>query len=389
MTRQQLLRRAAVGGVTLSLPGFLAACGGGGGIEGAAAGRDRRDDRRAGPRRRDHRLELAVLHRPERRRDRLPDPRPVHRGDGRQGQLPRGHQLERGVLRRDPGAALARPVDRPRHHRPDRLDVPRGCSTSATCRSSTRARSRTWSTSRTRSEPGLGPEPRLQPALADVHHGHRLRPGEGRGRDHLGRAAPRPGPQGQGDDARRLWRTPSALFLLEMGERPGRLRPGRLRRGDRQDPEGGRRRADPPVHGQRLHGPARRAATPGRRIAWSGDIVILQADNPNLEFRIPDAGGMTSVDTMLIPTGGDVYTASTFMNFFYDPADRGSGRRLRELHLAGEGDEGGHRRDRPGARREPAHLPDRPRCSRTSTSSTRWRSRTPTYQEQWQKVIGV
>ena len=34
---------------------------------------------------------------------------------------------------------------------------------------------------------------------------------------------------------------------------------------------------------------------------------------------IPDAGGMTSVDTMLIPTGGDVYTASTFMNFFYDP----------------------------------------------------------------------
>jgi spermidine/putrescine transport system substrate-binding protein len=54
-------------------------------------------------------------------------------------------------------------------------------------------------------------------------------------------------------------------------------------------------------------------------IAWSGDIVILQADNPNLEFTIPDAGGMTSVDTMVIPTGGDVYTASTFMNFFYDP----------------------------------------------------------------------
>ena len=54
-------------------------------------------------------------------------------------------------------------------------------------------------------------------------------------------------------------------------------------------------------------------------IAWSGDIVILQADNPNLRFTIPDSGGMTSVDTMVIPTGGDVYTASTFMNFFYDP----------------------------------------------------------------------
>jgi spermidine/putrescine transport system substrate-binding protein len=54
-------------------------------------------------------------------------------------------------------------------------------------------------------------------------------------------------------------------------------------------------------------------------IAWSGDIIILQADNPNLRFTVPDAGGMTSVDTMVIPTGGDVYTASTFMNFFYDP----------------------------------------------------------------------
>src|SRR5207342_3195570 len=42
-------------------------------------------------------------------------------------------------------------------------------------------------------------------------------------------------------------------------------------------------------------------------------------DNPNLKFTVADAGGMTSVDTMVIPTGGDVFTASTFMNFFYDP----------------------------------------------------------------------
>ena len=37
MTRSQLLRRAAVGGAALSLPGLLAACGGGGGIEGQGA----------------------------------------------------------------------------------------------------------------------------------------------------------------------------------------------------------------------------------------------------------------------------------------------------------------------------------------------------------------
>jgi spermidine/putrescine transport system substrate-binding protein len=53
--------------------------------------------------------------------------------------------------------------------------------------------------------------------------------------------------------------------------------------------------------------------------AWSGDIVQLQADHPGLKFVIPDAGAMSLTDTMLIPNGGDVYTASTFMNFVYDP----------------------------------------------------------------------
>jgi spermidine/putrescine transport system substrate-binding protein len=55
-------------------------------------------------------------------------------------------------------------------------------------------------------------------------------------------------------------------------------------------------------------------------IAWSGDTVQLQLDNPNLEFVIPDKGGMIWTDNMLIPTGGDVFTASTFMNYVYDPA---------------------------------------------------------------------
>jgi spermidine/putrescine transport system substrate-binding protein len=54
-------------------------------------------------------------------------------------------------------------------------------------------------------------------------------------------------------------------------------------------------------------------------VAWSGDMVQLTADNPNLKFVIPEAGGMIWTDNMLIPKGGDVFTASTFMNFAYDP----------------------------------------------------------------------
>ncbi len=53
--------------------------------------------------------------------------------------------------------------------------------------------------------------------------------------------------------------------------------------------------------------------------AWSGDMVQLKLENPKLEFVIPDEGGTIFTDNMLIPTGGDVFTASTFMNYVYDP----------------------------------------------------------------------
>jgi spermidine/putrescine transport system substrate-binding protein len=54
-------------------------------------------------------------------------------------------------------------------------------------------------------------------------------------------------------------------------------------------------------------------------MSWSGDVVQLTADNPNLEWHLAEAGGDIWTDNMLIPQGGDVYTASTFMNFVYDP----------------------------------------------------------------------
>jgi spermidine/putrescine transport system substrate-binding protein len=54
-------------------------------------------------------------------------------------------------------------------------------------------------------------------------------------------------------------------------------------------------------------------------MSWSGDVVQLTADNPNLQWNLADSGGAIWTDNMLIPQGGDVYTASTFMNFVYDP----------------------------------------------------------------------
>ena len=54
-------------------------------------------------------------------------------------------------------------------------------------------------------------------------------------------------------------------------------------------------------------------------IAWSGDVTQLKADNPDLEWSVPESGGMIWTDNMFIPMGGSVPTASTYMNFVYDP----------------------------------------------------------------------
>ncbi|HEY1367205.1 MAG TPA: spermidine/putrescine ABC transporter substrate-binding protein [Gaiellaceae bacterium] len=53
--------------------------------------------------------------------------------------------------------------------------------------------------------------------------------------------------------------------------------------------------------------------------AWSGDMVQLQADHPGLKWVLPKDGGMIWTDNMLIPKGGNVFTASTYMNFYYQP----------------------------------------------------------------------
>jgi len=54
-------------------------------------------------------------------------------------------------------------------------------------------------------------------------------------------------------------------------------------------------------------------------IAWSGDMVQLQADHPGLKWTFPKTGGMIWTDNMLIPKGGNAYAASVLMNWFYDP----------------------------------------------------------------------
>jgi spermidine/putrescine transport system substrate-binding protein len=55
-------------------------------------------------------------------------------------------------------------------------------------------------------------------------------------------------------------------------------------------------------------------------LAYSGDLVQLQSDNPNLRFAYPDEGAMFFTDNLMIPAKAEhVYAAETMINFVYEP----------------------------------------------------------------------
>lgn len=56
--------------------------------------------------------------------------------------------------------------------------------------------------------------------------------------------------------------------------------------------------------------------------AYSGDVVQLKADNPDLEFIVPEAGGTWFIDTMVIPyTTQNQSAAEAWIDYVYDRAN--------------------------------------------------------------------
>jgi spermidine/putrescine transport system substrate-binding protein len=56
-------------------------------------------------------------------------------------------------------------------------------------------------------------------------------------------------------------------------------------------------------------------------MSWSGDIP--QIADPHIHWNVPKDGGAIWTDNMLIPKGGNVYTACVYMNYVYDPKVQG------------------------------------------------------------------
>ncbi|MGI5458378.1 ABC transporter substrate-binding protein [Streptomyces sp. CA-249302] len=55
-------------------------------------------------------------------------------------------------------------------------------------------------------------------------------------------------------------------------------------------------------------------------VAWGGDIIQLQADNPDVGYVIPESGYLTSTDNMLIPNKARHKTnAERLIDYYYEP----------------------------------------------------------------------
>ncbi len=55
-------------------------------------------------------------------------------------------------------------------------------------------------------------------------------------------------------------------------------------------------------------------------VAWGGDIVQLQADNPDVDYVIPDSGYMTSTDNLMVPNKARHKTnAERLIDYYYEP----------------------------------------------------------------------
>ena len=387
MTRRQLLRRAAVGGATLSLPGLLAACGGGGGIEGQQAPTGA-DDTTVAQELAD---EITVSNWPyyiDQNEDATSFPtldefteatgvkvnylEDINSNEEFFGEiqapLSRGQGIDRDII--VPTAWLAARLLKLGYlQKLDKTAIPNMENLEDTLASPT------WDPNRDYSLPwqsyitGIGYDPKkvggeitsveqlLDPALK----------GKVTMLDSMEDTA--------------------ALFLLEMGGDPAEpdqtafneiceklkraVDDGQIRQFTGNDYTG------------LLAGGDAWAS-----IAWSGDIIILQPDNPNLEFRIPDAGGISSVDTMVIPTGGDVFTASTFMNFFYDPEIAAKVAAYVNFITPVKGTKEAIAEIDPALAEDPLIFPP-PEVLENLHEFSAEAIENPEFQEQWQAVIGV
>ena len=123
-------------------------------------------------------------------------------------------------------------------------------------------------------------------------------------------------------------------------------------------------------------------------VAWSGDIYQLQSSNDRLRWALPAKGGMIWTDNMIIPTGGSAPTASTYMNFVYDPTIAAQITAYVAYVPPVKGTKEVLAKTDPKLAKDPLVFPDDAVLANTHQFDPDALNN-QTYNEQWQKVLGA
>jgi spermidine/putrescine transport system substrate-binding protein len=123
-------------------------------------------------------------------------------------------------------------------------------------------------------------------------------------------------------------------------------------------------------------------------IAWSGDIYQLLPSNDKLRWQLPDKGGMIWTDNMLIPTDGSSPTASTYMNFVYDPKIAAQIAAYIAYVPPVKGTQEEMKKIDPELAKSPLAFPSDAALAKTHQFDPAAQNN-QTYIEQWQKVLGA
>ena len=160
------------------------------------------------------------------------------------------------------------------------------------------------------------------------------------------------------------------MVLLAQGKDPAKLHRRRLRRRDRRDSARPRTPGSSRGFTGNEYGKPLASGDIAACLAWTGDVVQLQADNPEPGLRPARDRPPALVRQLRHPQPGQAQEERR-------AADRpllrarghGRGRGVRQLHLAGQGRPGGPAGEGPGHRRQRADLPEPRRSSAARTSS--------------------
>ena len=222
----------------------------------------------------------------------------------------------------------------------------------------------------------LGPQPRVQPAVAVRHDGHRLRPEEGRRRRSTRSKELFTNPKFKGKVTLLTEMADTmGLVMLANGDDPSHVTDASWDRAVATDQEGREVGPDPPVHGQRL----RAAAGEGRhlgllRVVGRHGAAPGRPPGP----QVDDAeDGRDDLDGQHAhPEGRQRLRGLGAHELVLQAEDRRRGRGLRQLHLPGRwGRRRCSRRRIPRSRRTRSSS-RRGACSRRRTCSTGRRSTT-------------